>query len=127
MGIGYSRVDLMGNLGINPRVGDGGNGKLRVSFSMAVNRAWTDADGERREETSWFSVVAWGRVAEVCRQLLSKGSWVFVTGRLQARRWQDEDSNWHKITEVVAREVILLRKAETDAQAGDDWEESLDT
>ena len=82
MSIGYSRVDLIGNLGKDPQVTEGTNGTLRVSFPLAVNRMRRDGGGEKRSEADWFRIVAWGRAAEICRQLLSKGSWVFISGRL---------------------------------------------
>ena len=79
-----------------------------MSFSVAVDRVRTDDSGERREEADWFTIVAWGRVAEICRDYLSRGSLALISGRLQTRRWQDDKKQWHNITEVVAREVILL-------------------
>lgn len=76
--------------------------------------------GERRTETDWFPVVAWGRTAEICQQLLSRGSRVFVSGRLQTRRWEDQDGGWHGITEVNLQEVILLERREPEAtECGD--------
>ena len=115
MSIGYSRVDLIGNLGKDPKATEGTNGTLRVSFPLAVNRMRSDGSGEKHTEADWFRVVAWGRAAEICRQLLSKGSWVFISGRLQTRRWEDEDGGWHGITEVNLREVILLERREPEA------------
>ena len=124
MAMGYSRADLMGNLGCDPLGSDGGDGQPWARFSLAVNHAWTGGDGERRQETYWFPVVAWGRVAETCRQLLRKGSWVFVSGRLQSRHWQDEEGEWHKTTEVVARTVILLKASEPEPDASEALEAS---
>ena len=118
MAIGYSHVVLIGNLGKDPHLIDGRNGKLRASFALAVDRTAPDSSEERREATDWFTIVAWGRVAETCRDTLSKGSWVFISGRLQARRWQDEKGNWHNLFEIVAEQVIPLNartdKAEED-------------
>ena len=112
MAIGYNHVTLIGNLGKDPQVGDGAT--LRVSFSLAVDRVRTDDSGERHEEADWFPIVAWGRVAEICREYLSKGSLVLISGRLQARRWQDDKGQWHNITEVIAREVVLMTAREQD-------------
>ena len=115
MSIGYSRVDLIGNLGKDPKATEGTNGTLRVSFPLAVNRMRSDGSGEKRTEADWFRIVAWGRAAEICQQLLSKGSRVFISGRLQTRRWEDEDGGWHGITEVNLRAVILLERREPEA------------
>ncbi len=112
MAIGYNHVTLIGNLGKDPQVTEGGT--LRVSFSLAVDRVRSDDSGERREEADWFTIVAWGRVAEICRDYLSKGSLVLISGRLQARRWQDDKGQWHNITEVIAREVVLLNSREQE-------------
>ena len=112
MAIGYNHVTLIGNLGKEPQVTAGET--LRVSFSLAVDRVRTDDSGERREETDWFTIVAWGRVAEICRDYLSKGSLVLISGRLQTRRWQDHKQKWYNITEVVAREVVMLNTREQD-------------
>ena len=112
MAMGYNYVALIGNLGKDPQVTEGGT--LRVSFSLAVDRVRTDDSGERREETDWLTIVAWGRVAEICRDYLVKGSLVLISGRLQARRWQDDKGQWHNITEVIAREVVMLNTREQD-------------
>ena len=101
MAIGYSRVDLIGNLGKDPEVSETGQGMLRASFWLAVDRVWSDESGERRQETDWFPIVAWGRVAEICRDYLAKGRLVFISGRLQTRRWQDEKGQPHRRTEVI--------------------------
>ena len=112
MAIGYNHITLIGNLGKEPQVTEGET--LRASFSLAVDRVRTDDSGERREETDWFTIVAWGRVAEVCREYLAKGSLVLISGRLQTRRWQDHKQKWYNITEVVAREVVMLTGPEQD-------------
>ena len=112
MAIGYNHVTLIGNLGKDPQVTEGET--LRVSFSLAVDRVRTDENGKGREETDWFTIVAWGRVAEICRDYLSKGSLVLISGRLQTRRWQDDEKQWHNITEVIAHEVVLLNSREQD-------------
>ena len=116
MAIGYSHVALIGNLGKNPQLIEGHKGTLRASFTLAVDRISAEGSEERRERTDWFPIVAWGRVAETCRDRLTKGSWVFILGRLQVQHWQDEKGDRHHITEVVAQEVILLDGPEADAE-----------
>jgi single-strand DNA-binding protein len=75
---------------------------------MASSRSWVSSDGERREETEWFNVVAWGNLAEICNQHLSKGQQVYIEGRLQTRSWEDDNGQRHFRTEVVANEMIIL-------------------
>ena len=87
---------------------------LRASFSLAVDRVRTHDSRERREKTDWFTIVACGRVAEICRDYLAKGSLVLISGRLQTRRWQDHKQKWFNITEVVARDVVMLNTREQD-------------
>jgi single-strand DNA-binding protein len=84
------------------------SGKPVTSFSLASSRTWTAPDGERREETEWFNVVAWGNLAEICNQILGKSQQVYIEGRLQTRNWEDENGQRHFRTEVVANEMIVL-------------------
>jgi len=77
-------------------------------FSLGVERTWVDADGERHEVIDWFNVVTWRRLAEICAQHLSKGSRVYVEGRLETRSWEDAQGQRHYRTEVVAGDMIIL-------------------
>jgi single-strand DNA-binding protein len=108
MSRGLNKVMLIGNLGRDPELRYTPSGRPVTSFSLATNRSWQSADGERHEETEWFNIVAWGSLAEICQQHLSRGQQVYVEGRLQTRRWDDTQGIKHFSTEVVAREVIML-------------------
>jgi len=108
MSRGLNKVILIGHLGRDPEMRYTPSGKPVTSFSVATTRSWVNADGERREETEWFNVVAWGNLAEICKQCLSKGQQVYIEGRLQTRGWEDEAGNKHYRTEVVANEMIVL-------------------
>ena len=108
MGRGLNKVMLIGNLGRDPEMRYTPSGKPVTSFSLAASRNWISADGERHDETEWFNVVAWGNLAEICNQHLSKGQKVYVEGRLQTRSWEDENGQKHFRTEVVANEMIIL-------------------
>jgi len=87
-----------------------------TSFSVATSRTWVTADGDRRDATEWFNVVAWGNLAEICTQHLRKGSKVYVEGHLQTRSWDDEQGQRHYRTEVVANEMIVLDSRAPDTQ-----------
>ena len=65
-------------------------------------------DGERHNETEWFNIVAWGNLAEICKQYLTKGQQVYIEGRLQTRRWDDKEGAKHTSVEVVANEMMML-------------------
>ena len=84
------------------------SGKPVTTFTVAVSRAWNSADGERHNETEWFNVVAWGTLAEICKQYLVKGQQVYVEGRLQTRRWDDKEGAKHTSVEIVANEMMML-------------------
>jgi single-strand DNA-binding protein len=84
------------------------SGKPVTTFSVATSRTWSTADGEKREETEWFNVVAWSSLAEICKQYLTKGQQVYIEGRLQTRRWDDQEGNKHTSVEIVANEMIIL-------------------
>jgi single-strand DNA-binding protein len=99
---------IIGYLGRDPEMRYTPSGRPVTSFSVATSRTWTSAEGERREETEWFNVVAWGTLAEICKTHLSKNQQVYVEGRLQTRGWEDETGKRHFRTELVANEMILL-------------------
>lgn len=105
---GLNKVLLIGSLGCDPEMRYTPSGRPVTSFSLATSRSWTSAEGERHEETEWFNIVAWGNLAEICKQYLTKGRQVYVEGRLQTRGWEDDTGKKHFRTEVVASEMIML-------------------
>ncbi len=114
MGRGLNKVMIIGYLGRDPEMRYTPSGRPVTSFSVATSRTWTSAEGERREETEWFNVVAWGTLAEICKTHLSKNQQVYVEGRLQTRGWEDETGKKHFRTELVANEMILLGERRRD-------------
>jgi single-strand DNA-binding protein len=105
---GLNKVMVIGHLGRDPEMRYTPSGRPVTSFSVVTARTWTSAEGERHEEQEWFNVVAWGNLAEICNQYLSKGQQVYVEGRLQTRGWEDEEGKKHYRTELVANEMIVL-------------------
>jgi single-strand DNA-binding protein len=103
-----NKVILIGNLGRDPEMRNTPAGRPVTSFTVATNRSWNTADGEHHSDTEWFNIVAWGNLAEICKQHLSKGKQVYIEGRFQTRRWDDKEGNKHTTTEVVASEMIML-------------------
>lgn len=104
-----NKVMLIGRLGTEPELRYTSAGTPIVSFRMAVSRQWRDSDGQAHDETDWFTVVAWNRLAEICGQYLRKASRVYVEGRLQNRSWDDAQTGQKQYrTEVVASDMILL-------------------
>jgi single-strand DNA-binding protein len=118
---GLNKVMLIGYLGRDPEMRYTPSGRPVTAFSLAVTRSWTMADGERREETEWFNIVAWGDLAERCNKYLRKGERIYIEGRLQTRSWEGADGQKHSRTEVVANELLMLdgRAREEDGSQGD--------
>ncbi len=120
MARGLNKVMIIGYLGRDPEMRYTPSGRPVTSFSVATSRTWTSAEGERREETEWFNVVAWGNLAEICKSHLSKNQQVYIEGRLQTRGWEDETGKKHFRTELVANEMILLGDRRREQQLHDE-------
>ena len=105
-----NRVMIIGNLGRDPELRYTTRGNAVCNFTVAVNRPGrADENGQRTEdETEWFSVVAWDKLAETCNQFLSKGRKVYVEGRLQTRAWEGQDGQQRSRVEVVAQSMVML-------------------
>ncbi len=84
-----NRVQLTGHLGADPEMRYTAQGSAVTTFRVASNRTWRDKDGNPHEETEWFRIVAWDKLAELCNQYLAKGSRVYVEGRIQTRKYPD--------------------------------------
>ncbi len=114
-----NRVILVGNLGQDPELKHFDGGRAMARFRIATTARWRDQKtGEAQERTEWHRIVVWGKPAEVVGQYLSKGRQVYVEGRLQTRKWQDQDGRDRYSTEIVADQVTFLgapRAAREDA------------
>src|SRR5690349_3380155 len=107
-GRGLNKVMIIGNLGGDPEMKYTPSGKAITTFRVAVGRTFRSPEGENRDETEWFRVVAWDKLAETCNQYLHKGSKVYIEGRLQTRTWKDNNGQDRYMTEVVANEMMML-------------------
>jgi len=116
---GLNKVMIIGNLGTDPEMRYTANGKAVTTFSIACNRNFSGADGERREETEWFSIVTWEKLAETCSQFLQKGRRAYVEGRLHTRSWDGPDGNKRYRTEVIANTVLFLDRAQAAPMSDD--------
>ena len=117
---GVNKAILVGNLGRDPEIRYTSDGKAVANFTIATSSTWKDkATGERKQNTEWHRIVAFGRLAEICGEYLSKGKQVFVEGRLQTREWEDQQGNRRWTTEVVASEMQMLgSKADANTFSG---------
>ncbi len=103
-----NKAMVIGHLGADPEMRYTANGNAVTTFNVATSRQFQGPDGERREETEWFRVVTWNRLAETCSQYLSKGRLVYVEGRMQTRSWEGQDGQKRYTTELIAQEVKFL-------------------
>ncbi|NJL04932.1 MAG: single-stranded DNA-binding protein [Chloroflexaceae bacterium] len=104
-----NKVLLIGRLGTDPEMRYTASGSPVTTFRVAVSRHWKDGSGDPREETEWFSIVTWNKLAEICHQYLSKNARVYLEGRLQTRSWEDQQTGQTRYkTEVVANDMIML-------------------
>ena len=101
----FQDVTILGRLGTDPALRYTPSGVAVCNFSVAVNRRWSDAEGDAHEETTWFKVVTWQGLADSCAQYLKKGRLVLVNGRIRTRQYQDPDGLTRQAWELVAREV----------------------
>jgi single-strand DNA-binding protein len=116
---GLNKVMLIGNLGQDPEMRYTPSGRPLTKFQMAVNRSWTSADGEKKSETEWFNIVAWGKLAEICNQYLTKGRRVYIEGRLHTRSWKDDNGSNHSSVEITAKEMIMLDEGSIEEETSD--------
>ena len=105
-----NKILLLGHLGSDPEVRYLPSGKPTAQFRMATNRRYK-IEGQIRDETEWFQVVAFGRLAEICGEFLKKGKPVFIEGRMRTRNWTDGGGQKHYRTEVIAEAMQLIGKA----------------
>jgi len=106
-----NRATILGNLTRDPEVKQIASGQSVCSFGVATNRNWTDQAGVRQEKADFHNIVAWGKLAEILGQYLSKGKKVYIEGRLQTRDWEGQDGVKRYRTEIVAENAIILDRA----------------
>jgi single-strand DNA-binding protein len=112
---GLNKVMLIGNVGTDPEMRYTANGNAVTTFRLACSRNYTTPDGERKEETEWFNVVTWSKLAETVSQFLQKGRRAYVEGRLQTRSWEGQEGQRRFRTEVIANTVLFLDRVQAAA------------
>lgn len=118
-----NRVHLIGRLGRDPEMRYTTTGKQVTKFRIAVSHRWRDAEGETKEKTEWVNIEAWGGLAEICQEYLSKGRLVYIEGRLQTDVYGEEDERKY-FTKVVASDMQMLdRKPDESGPAEPEIEE----
>lgn len=119
-----NKVQIIGNLTRDPELKYTPSGSAVCTFSIATNRQWTTEQGEKKDEADFHRCVSWGKLAEICGQLLKKGRKVYIEGRLQTRSWQGQDGSTKYMTEIVVSDMILLdsKAASDDGSAMDNFD-----
>src|SRR5690348_1124676 len=101
-------VQLIGNLTRDPELRYTPQGTAVCTIGLATNRSWTTDTGEKKEDTEFHRLVAWNKLAELCAQLLTKGTKVYFHGRLTTRSWQDQQGQQRSTTEIIVDDMIIL-------------------
>ena len=107
-----NKVMLIGRLGKDPEVRYTKDGTAVANLSLATSEQWKDKAGEKQERTEWHRIVLWGRQAEIAQQYLQKGRLVYVEGRIETRKWQDQNGQDRYSTEVRAMDFQMLDRGE---------------
>lgn len=100
-------VVLVGRLGKDVETKHNQGGSVIANFSMATEEKWTK-DGEKQSKTTWHNIVAFGKLAEICEKWLSKGSLIYIEGRIQHDQWEDDNGNKRYATKIVANKMQML-------------------
>lgn len=113
-------VSLIGNLGKDPVITQFGKDNSVARFSVATNESYKDKNGEWVTNTTWHNIVAWGKSAELCGQLLKKGSEVALEGKLVTNSYETKEGEKRFNTEISLREFIVINKSQGQATDKDD-------
>ncbi|MFT5542058.1 MAG: single-strand DNA-binding protein [Glaciecola sp.] len=115
---GVNKVILVGNLGNDPEVRYMPNGNAVANLSIATSESWKDQQGQLQEKTEWHKVTMYRRLAEIAGEYLKKGSQIYLEGKLQTRKWQDQQGNDRYTTEVIADQLQMLGGKNEGGNAG---------
>jgi single-strand DNA-binding protein len=115
---GVNKVILVGNLGNDPEVRYMPNGNAVANLSLATSESWKDQQGQQQEKTEWHRVTMYRRLAEIAGEYLKKGSQIYIEGKLQTRKWQDQQGNDKYTTEIIADQLQMLGGRNEGGQGG---------
>ena len=104
-----NRVNLIGNLGMDPQVRETSNGKKMAKFTMATSETYRNSKGDKVTETQWHNIVAWGNQATYVEKYMEKGQQVAIEGKLTHREYKDTKGEKRFITEIVVHEILILK------------------
>ena len=120
---GVNKVILVGNLGKDPEVRYMPNGNAVANFTVATSESWKDQQGQTQERTEWHNIVMYRRLAEIAGEYLKKGSKVYLEGKLQTSKWQDQNTGQDRYkTEINAMEMQMLDSRNSGDNAGGQYQ-----
>ena len=119
-----NKLTIIGNVGGDPEMRFTPSGKPVTNFRVATNFSTVGPDGERKQETEWFTVVAWNKLAEQCNQFLAKGQLVYAEGRVRSHSWAGQDGQQRFRMEVIANRVVFLERRGASALPEEKVEEA---
>jgi single-strand DNA-binding protein len=115
-----NKVMLIGNVGKEPELKETPGGVPVTSFRMATSESWKDKEGNQKEHTDWHTIVAWRGLAKIINQLVTKGTRIYVEGRLQTRSYEDNDGNRRQVVEILADNMLILEDRKNGRIKDDD-------
>lgn len=124
MARGLNKVQVIGNLAADPELRYTGSGTAVCNMRIGINESYKDRDGELVDKTEWLNLVAWGRLAEICGEYLSKGKKIYAEGGLQTRSYDDKDGNIKYVTEVKMKEMLMLSGGQGGGESNDSTRKS---
>ena len=121
-----NKVIIIGNLGRDPETRYMPDGGAICNISVATTDKWKDKNGDKQEKTEWHRVAFFGKLAEIAGEYLKKGSQVYVEGRLQTRKWQDQNGADRYSTEVIANDMIILSSRQDRPSSGGEYDAQVE-
>ena len=125
MSASLNKTFLMGNLTRDVELRYAPSGAAVANFGLAINRTYTNSDGEKAEEVCFVDIVAWNKLAEIAGEYLSKGQPIFVEGRLQMDSWEDQDGKKRSKLKVVAQNIQFLGSGKADSSEQEDADDDI--
>jgi len=120
-----NKVMLIGNLGRDPEIRYTTSGQAVANFTLATTEKYTNKAGDKQEDTEWHRIVAWGRLAEICGEYLTKGRMVYIEGSIRTRSWEDKEGNTKWTTEIVARNMQMLGSSRGRSESSSTADEKI--
>lgn len=110
---------LVGRVGKDPEIRYMSNGEAVANLTLATSEKWKDKEGKQQEKTEWHNITAYRRLAEVLGEYVTKGSALYIEGKIQTRKWQDKDGNDRYTTEIIADKIDFLSAKKSDSTSGE--------